>query len=86
MLANKFTGSQRWGALCFEQASKNSVLRNLHIEDATCGKNKDRYLAAINAYHSILEIDSCVVNKVYGQPVYAEYGHLEIRNVDCSKT
>ncbi|HIA35543.1 MAG TPA: hypothetical protein EYN89_02130 [Flavobacteriales bacterium] len=78
--ANQFTGSERWGALCFENASEKNVLKYLVLKDATHGNDKDRYLAAINAYHSDLEMDECIVNQVYGQPVYAEYGHVEIRN------
>jgi hypothetical protein len=69
--------SQKWGALCFVNATDSSVISNLKINGATRGRDFTRDIAAISGYNSDFALQNITVENV-DFPVYVQYGKVLI--------
>ncbi len=69
--------SQKWGALCFVNATDSSVISNLKITGATRGHDFDRDKAAISGYNSDFSLRNVTVENI-DFPVFVQYGNVLI--------
>ena len=70
--------SNKWGAVCFVDATETSVLSHVRLEGATRGVHPLKHIAAISAYNSSIVLDNVEISADY--PVSAQYGDTIIRN------
>jgi len=71
--------SEKWGALCFVNASDSSVVENAIIKGAAKGVDFSRDRGAISSYNSKLCLDGVVVENVEA-PVFIQLGSAVIKN------
>ena len=73
-------GASQWGALCFINATNESSLSHLIIENASAGPIPIRDIAAISAFHSDLILDHITLEKVNGNPIFTQYSEVRLTN------
>jgi len=70
--------SNKWGAVCFVDATDTSTLSYVNLEGATHGVHPLKHIAAISSYNSSIVLDNVEISADY--PVSAQYGDTIIRN------
>jgi hypothetical protein len=69
-----------WGAICLDHATGLSEFKHLVLENATSGGDPEIYTGAISAYYADLKLDSVFIEHVPFNPVFFQYGNIEVKN------
>ncbi|MCD4792550.1 MAG: lamin tail domain-containing protein [Bacteroidales bacterium] len=80
ILPNYNTGADKWGAICFENTTGESVINNLNIIKASKAEDYIKYFANINSYNSDITLDGIDISSGIIQAFYSEYGEIIIKN------
>ncbi|MBN2520818.1 MAG: lamin tail domain-containing protein [Bacteroidales bacterium] len=72
--------ADEWGAICFKNTTDTSKLNYLILEKATKGNDPYKFFAAISSYHSNLIMDHITIENISTQPIYTQFGHIELKN------
>ncbi len=77
--SNPNSVKKRWGILNFVN-SDSSFLKNVVIEDASKGYHPLREVAAISAFHSVVNIDGAIIENNHENPVAGRYSDIRMKN------
>lgn len=69
-----------WGALIFHNSDSKSTLNYVEIKDASHGKNKAMFPAAISAFNADLDLDHLTIEDVNSNPIAARYSSVTLTN------
>lgn len=69
-----------WGAICLNHSTGMSEFNHLILENATTGGDPEIYIGAISAYHADLKLNGVSIEKVPVNPVFFQYGNIEVKN------
>jgi len=69
-----------WGGICLDHSTGVSEFDYLILENATSGGDPEIYPGAISSYYAGLKLNGVVIEKVPANPVFAQYGNIEVRN------
>lgn len=72
-------GDGRWGALCIEDATGQSILSHVTINGATTGPDASHFKAAVSSWASDVTLDYVHIENV-NQPLYANGGTIILTN------
>lgn len=72
--------SDPWGVISFRHTPQKSLLRWVHIEDASTGPDPVKERAAISAFYADLDLDHIFIEQVHGDPVAARYSDIALTN------
>ncbi|MBN1481310.1 CotH kinase family protein [candidate division KSB1 bacterium] len=72
-------GDNRWGALCFQDATAASTLSHVNITGATTGSDAAHFKAAVSTWNSDVTLDYIRIEHV-NQPFYANGGTIVLTN------
>ena len=71
---------EAWGAICLNHSTGVSEFNHLILENATTGGDPEIYTGAISAYHADLKLNSVVIENVPVNPIFFQYGNIEVKN------
>ena len=80
---NYNSGSERWGAICFVNATDSSLISHAEIRGSTKGNDPINLKAAISAYRSDITIDNCLIWDVEF-PIFTQFGKTTLSNSTIS--
>jgi len=75
----------RWGALCFENTTRQSSLSHVKLEGATTGADAVHFKAAVSTHNSDITLDDVTIRNV-GQPFDGQGGIIIITNSSLDGT
>lgn len=79
IVAHSRSGARKWGALCFVGSEDTSIVRYLHLRDASHGADPQHQLAAISALNSHIILDHLDIAAV-DFPIFVRGGSVVLQN------
>lgn len=69
-----------WGGILLKNTTAKSTLTHLNLENASAGRDRIYFPAAISAYHADLDLDFLTLTAVKDNPIFARFSEINLRN------